>query len=156
MSRIFVDSNIFIYHFEHPGTLGNRATYILDRISYRGDELFTSALALGEVLVKPIQLGNRILEAKYRSLLSGPEVNLAPFDAVAGEIFARVRQDRRIKTPDAIHLATAATGLRQRLFPAFNSLFPWIARRSKLAQMLQGKSPRNVGTLSPIPTRMKS
>jgi predicted nucleic acid-binding protein len=109
MSRIFVDSNIFIYHFEHPGTLGNRATYILDRISYRGDELFTSALALGEVLVKPIQLGNRILEAKYRSLLSGPEVNLAPFDAVAGEIFARVRQDRRIKTPDAIHLATAAS-----------------------------------------------
>jgi predicted nucleic acid-binding protein len=109
MSRIFVDSNIFIYHFEDSGARGLRATEILRRIGQRGDELMASALAIGEVLVKPIEYGNAILEAKYRALMRGPWVGLAPFDAVAGEIFARVRQDRRIKTPDAIHLATAAS-----------------------------------------------
>ena len=109
MSRIFVDSNIFIYHFEDPGARGLRATEILRRIGQRGDELMASALALGEVLVKPIEFGNAVLEAHYRALLRGPLVALAPFDANAGEIFARVRQDRKIKVPDAIHLATAAS-----------------------------------------------
>jgi predicted nucleic acid-binding protein len=109
MSRIFVDSNIFIYHFEDPGSRGHRATEILRRVGQRGDELMASALALGEVLVKPIQFGNSMLEAKYRALLRGPSVALAPFDAIASEIFARVRQDRRIKAPDAVHLACAAS-----------------------------------------------
>jgi predicted nucleic acid-binding protein len=110
VSRIFVDSNIFIYHFEDAGLRGFRATEILRRIGQRGDKLMASTLALGEVLVKPIEYRNTILEANYRALLRGPLVGLVPFDAVAGEIFARVRQDRRIKTPDAIHLATAASG----------------------------------------------
>lgn len=109
MSRIFVDSNIFIYHFEDPGARGLRATEILRRIGERGDALIASALTLGEVLVKPIEQGNSLLEAKYRALLRGPLMSLAPFDANAGEIFARVRQDRKIKTPDAMHLATAAS-----------------------------------------------
>jgi predicted nucleic acid-binding protein len=109
MSRIFVDSNIFLYHFEDPGSRGLRATEILRRIGQRGDELLASAVAIGEVLVKPIQFRNSLLEAKYRALMRGPMVSLAPFDVIAGEIFARVRQDRRIKTPDAIHLATAAS-----------------------------------------------
>ena len=109
MSRVFLDSNIFIYHFEDPGVLGNRATHILSRLAHRGDVVMTSTLTLGEVLVKPIQFGNTFLEAQYRSLLRGPEIELAPFDTTAGEIFARVRQDRSIKTPDAIHLSIAAS-----------------------------------------------
>jgi predicted nucleic acid-binding protein len=109
MSRIFLDSNIFIYHFEDPGELGDLARSILIRIGERGDELVTSSLVLGEVLVKPIQVGNSQLVSLYRDLLRGPYVELLPFDTIAGEIFARVRQDRRIRTPDAIHLATAAS-----------------------------------------------
>jgi predicted nucleic acid-binding protein len=41
-------------------------------------------------------------------LLREPEVKVLVFDQAAGEIFARVRQDRAIKAPDAIQLATAA------------------------------------------------
>jgi predicted nucleic acid-binding protein len=68
----------------------------------------TSTLTLGEVLVKPIRTGDRALEAKYKSLLREPEVKVLAFDRVAGEIFALIRQDRSIKAPDAIQLATAA------------------------------------------------
>jgi len=109
MSRIFLDSNLFIYQLEDLGPLGNRANFIFERLSLRNDTLLTSTLTLGEVLVKPVRTGNRALEAKYRELLREPEVKVLAFDRAAGEIFARVRQDRTIKAPDAIQLATAAS-----------------------------------------------
>lgn len=108
MSKVFLDSNLFIYQLEDLGPRGNRANFIFERLSNRKDTVFTSALTLGEVLVKPIRTGNRALEAKYRDLLREPEVMVLAFDRAAGEIFARIRQDRAIKAPDAIQLATAA------------------------------------------------
>jgi len=108
MSRIFLDSNLFIYHLEDLGPRGIRANFIFERLSRRKDIVLTSALTIGEVLVKPLQTGNRGLEAKYKDLLREPEVRVLPFDRAAGEIFARIRQDRGIKAPDAIQLATAA------------------------------------------------
>jgi len=109
MSRIFLDSNLFIYQLEDLGPRGNRANVIFERLSLRNDTVLTSTLTVGEVLVKPIRTGNRVLETKYRDLLREPEVRVLAFDRTAGEIFARVRQDRTIKAPDAIQLATAAS-----------------------------------------------
>jgi len=109
MSRIFLDSNLFIYHFEDMGPRGERANAIFESISRRKDTVLTSALTLGEVLVKPIQTGDRELEARYREVLREPEVEVLAFTRGAGEIFARIRQDRAIKAPDAIQLATAAS-----------------------------------------------
>jgi predicted nucleic acid-binding protein len=109
MSRIFVDSNLFIYHFEDTiGPRGQRASQIFEGLSRRKDQVMTSALTLGEVLVKPIRTGDHALEAKYRSLLCEPEVTILAFDRSASDIFAHIRQDRSIKAPDAIQLATAA------------------------------------------------
>ncbi len=109
MTRICLDTNIFIYHFEDDGHLGNQATRILERISERNDELMTASLTIGEVLVKPVELGDSYLEMRYRTLLREPIVTIVPFDAAAGVIFAHIRQDRRIKRADAIHLASAAS-----------------------------------------------
>jgi len=110
MSRIFLDSNLFIYQLEDLGPRGHRANFIFERLSYRKDTILTSTLTVGEVLVKPIQTGNRALETKYRELLREPEVRVLAFDRAAGELFARIRQNRAIKAPDAIQLATAASG----------------------------------------------
>lgn len=109
MSRVFLDSNLFIYLFEDTaGPRGTRTREIFEGLSRRRDTVMTSTLTLGEVLVKPIRTGDRALEAKYKSLLREPEVKVLAFDRVAGEIFALIRQDRSIKAPDAIQLATAA------------------------------------------------
>jgi predicted nucleic acid-binding protein len=109
MSRVFIDSNLFVYQFEDTkGSRGIRASQIFEGLSLRRDRVLTSSLTLGEVLVKPIRTGDRALEAKYRSLLREPEVKVLAFDEAAGEILARIRQDRGIKAPDAIQLATAA------------------------------------------------
>jgi predicted nucleic acid-binding protein len=109
MSRIFLDSNLFIYQLEDTGARGDRANVIFERLSSRKDVVLTSTLTLGEVLVKPLRTGNRALEQRYRELLREPEVSVLAFDRTAGEIFARIRQDRAIKAPDAIQLATAAS-----------------------------------------------
>ena len=101
MSRIFLDSNLFIYLFEDTkGPRGVRTLEIFEGLSRRRDTVMTSTLTFGEVLVKPIRTGDRALEAKYKSLLREPEVKVLPFDQAAG--------DRSIKAPDAIQLATAA------------------------------------------------
>lgn len=68
----------------------------------------SSQLALLEVLVKPIQLGDSGLEATFRTLLTATnEVSMPPIDRAVLEAAARLRVTTNIKTPDAIHAVTA-------------------------------------------------
>lgn len=109
MSRIFLDTNIFVYMVEDPGPRGKRAAEIFSELSLRGDEVLTSTLTLGELLVKPLEANDHALANRYKSALRGPSVRLLTFDEAAGEKFARIRLNRAIKAPDAIQLATAGT-----------------------------------------------
>lgn len=108
MSRIFLDTNIFIYLLEDRGPRGKRATEIFNELSLRGDEVLTSTLTLGELLVKPLEANDLALADRYRKTFRGPTVRLLMLDEAASEKFARIRADRAIKPPDAIQLATAA------------------------------------------------
>ena len=53
MSRIFWDTNLFVYLLEGGGEAAERVASLRNRMIERKDELVTSALTLGEVLVKP-------------------------------------------------------------------------------------------------------
>jgi hypothetical protein len=55
LSRIFWDTNIFIYLLEGAGEPSQLARGLLDRMVERRDELLTSTLTPGEVLVRPIE-----------------------------------------------------------------------------------------------------
>ena len=55
MSRIFWDTNLFIYLFEDYGTLSKEVGTLRRRMLERGDQLFSSTLTLGEILVKPVE-----------------------------------------------------------------------------------------------------
>ena len=65
MSRIFWDTNLFVYLFENRGEPTERVVSLRKRMIERNDELFTSALTLGELLVKPMEAGNEILMRRY-------------------------------------------------------------------------------------------
>ena len=108
MSRIFLDTNLFVYLFEDEGQRGKRATEIFNEISLRGDEVLTSTMTLGELLVKPIEANDMALADRYRRVFRGPTVKMISFDEAASEKYARIRRDRAIKAPDVIQLATAA------------------------------------------------
>lgn len=109
MSRIFFDTNLFIYLFEDFGALGGRVAEILGRMAERNDQLVTSTLTLGEVLVKPMEKGDTALARKYEAAIHSPDVRLVPFDAKAAVRYAHIRKDRTIRSPDAIQLACAAS-----------------------------------------------
>ena len=73
----------------------------------RGDELPTSALALGEILVKPAEVGDDALARRYEQAITGAATVL-PFDRGAASAFATVRRDPSNSPPDAIQLACAS------------------------------------------------
>lgn len=108
MSRIFFDTNLFIYLLEDFGALSRKTNDVFDRIVERQDEIVTSTLTVGEVLVKPIAEGNLDWANRYEKLLDTPGVMVVPFDRPAARVFAQIRQDRTIRPPDAIQLACAA------------------------------------------------
>jgi predicted nucleic acid-binding protein len=73
----------------------------------RGDELYTSALTLGEMLMKPLEPGNEGLARRYQSALLQGAV-IVPFDVEPARLYVSVRKDCTIRPPDAIQLACAA------------------------------------------------
>ena len=108
MSRIFFDTNLFIYLLEDRGERGSKVSGILERISGRRDELLTSTLTLAEVLVKPLSVGDIVWADRYEKLLNTPGVSLLAFDRASARIYAQLRQDKTLKPPDAIQLSCAS------------------------------------------------
>jgi predicted nucleic acid-binding protein len=107
VSRIFWDTNVFIYLFEGDGQMHSKAVELREAMLRRGDHLATSTLTLGEILVKPMELRNSELTKKYEEAILAT-AQLIPFDLKAARIFARLRGDRSIRAPDAVQLACAA------------------------------------------------
>lgn len=107
MSRVFWDTNLFIYLFEGRGAQADRVAALRERILERRDQLFTSALTLGEILVKPVEANDNALAARYTRAIEATAV-VVPFAAEAAPTYARIRLDRSIRPPDAIQLACAA------------------------------------------------
>ncbi len=108
MSRIFLDTNFFIYLIEGAGANGARSRYLLRAFSSRKDEILTSVMTLGELLVQPLRAGDDFMVQQYRRILSSPGITVLPFLEDAAETFARVRLNKSIRPPDAIQLATAS------------------------------------------------
>lgn len=108
MSRVFWDTNVFIYLWEDFGRLSNQVLALRNRMLVRGDELFTSAITLGEILVKPIQNHDAKAVTYYQKLITTTAV-VIPFEEKAALVYARLRADRSLRPPDTIQLACAAT-----------------------------------------------
>jgi predicted nucleic acid-binding protein len=107
VSRIFWDTNLFIYLIEDHGALSEGVAALRKRMIERNDDLYTSALTLGEVLVKPVEVGDAVLAHRYEVALRRGAA-IIPFDVEAARLYAGIRKDRTIRPPDAIQLACAA------------------------------------------------
>jgi uncharacterized protein len=107
MSRIFWDTNLFIYLFEDYGNLSKSVAQLRSKMLARGDQLLTSTLTLGEILVKPSERGETELCTKYEHAISNAAVMIS-FDLKAARIYAELRRGRSLRAPDAIQLACAA------------------------------------------------
>lgn len=85
----------------------SRMLAIRKRTLERGDRIVTSAMTLGEVLVKPTKLGQASLIEQYdRAIRSTADV--VSFDAQVAWRYAWLRSTHNIRNADAIQLACAA------------------------------------------------
>jgi predicted nucleic acid-binding protein len=108
MARIFWDTNLFIYLMEGRGELADRVEELWRGMRARGDRLYTSALTVGEVLVKPSAEGAQSLERECVTLFRSSFITVLPFDFGTAPSYAHVRSDRSIRPADAIQLAVAS------------------------------------------------
>jgi predicted nucleic acid-binding protein len=108
MSRIFWDTNLFIYLFEDYKELSATTIALRRKMLDRGDQLLTSTMTLGEILVGPRRRGDLAICRRYEEQLSRGAA-LVPFDVKAARIYAQLRSGKSLKAPDAIQLACAAS-----------------------------------------------
>jgi predicted nucleic acid-binding protein len=109
LANIFWDTNLFIYLLEGSALFGPTVKDLRRRMLQRNDRLFTSAMTIGEILVKPLSSGNNALAVRYRAFFAAPQVTVSFFDLDAAEAYATIRNDPAIKPADAIQLACAAS-----------------------------------------------
>ncbi|MDI6725568.1 MAG: PIN domain-containing protein [Smithellaceae bacterium] len=107
--RIYLDTNIVIYALEGYREFAPALTSLFQAIDENKIKAVTSELTLAESLVKPLMIGNKVIENVYLDMLQ----TSASFHVVAisRQILieaARLRaKSRLLSLPDAIHFATA-------------------------------------------------
>jgi predicted nucleic acid-binding protein len=109
MSRIFWDSMLFIYLLEDHPAYSTRATQLLDRAYKRGDTLYTSFLALGEVMAGTEKSQNPQKGQAVREIVREMGFICLPFDEGAVAPFSKLRSKEKVRIADSIHLACAAS-----------------------------------------------
>jgi predicted nucleic acid-binding protein len=107
LSKIFFDTNIFIYMFEGVEPNRSQMLTIRKRMLDRGDHIVTSAMTLGEVLVRPTKLGQTSLIEQYDRAIRSTALVIT-FDAAIAWRYASLRATHRLRNADAIQLACAS------------------------------------------------
>ena len=108
MSRIFWDTNLFIYLLESKEEFSVLTKELRIKMLRRGDQLLTSTITLGEVLVKPTRAGDTERCRKYERAISSA-ATLVPFDIKAARHYASIKSSRAVQAPDAVQLSCAAS-----------------------------------------------
>lgn len=106
--RVYFDTNVFIYLIEGFPDLNAQLLEIRDSLQNGEAEIVTSELTICEALVKPFRANDARLVAGYRQFIEASGAfELRP---TGRGIYVRARLYRArfgMKTPDAIHVATA-------------------------------------------------
>lgn len=104
---IYVDTSIVIYTVEGNPDYYSLLQPLWLKFQTSEIEIISSELILMETLVVPLRNANNALIADYEQLLLSSEMRLIPVSQSVLRQAATLRATTNIKTPDAIHAATA-------------------------------------------------
>ena len=104
---VYLDANCFIYSVEKIEPYNTLLKPMWVAAKANQFEIVSSELTLLETLTKPLQDDDTTLENIFRALLNANEVRLIPTIIAIWEQATRFRAKTGLKTPDAIHAATA-------------------------------------------------
>jgi len=105
---VYVDANSAIYSIEKIEPYNSLLLSMWQGAQAGDFRIVSSELLLLETLVKPLRTADAVLEASFRALLlSSHELRLMPITISILDSAAHLRAATGLKTPDAIHAATA-------------------------------------------------
>jgi predicted nucleic acid-binding protein len=104
---VYLDANPIIYTVEKHPVYGPLLQPLWQAAQAHTIEVVSSDLALMESLVGPLKNGDTALEQTYEQALLGTDMRLLPITKPILREAARLRATTKLKTPDALHLATA-------------------------------------------------
>jgi predicted nucleic acid-binding protein len=106
--RLGLDTSAIIYFIEAHPKYDALVTAIFSDIATGRFVGVTSAITLTEVLIQPLLHGDTQLQQRYRDLLLWSDnFEVVSVDAAVAERAANIRARYRLRTPDALQIATA-------------------------------------------------
>jgi predicted nucleic acid-binding protein len=110
-ATVGLDTAPLIYFIERHSVYAPRLRPFFAAAERQEFQLLTSLVTLIEVLIIPLRTGRNDLVREYRDiLLRSPSLKTVPLTVEIAEEAAPLRASHNVRTPDAIHLATARTG----------------------------------------------
>ena len=110
VEKLYFDTAPLIYYVEVNPRYISLMDTIISRVESTQIHVHSSVITLTEVLVQPFQQGNAELRQKYRDILMKNVVfELISMTPLIAEMAAELRAQYNLRTPDAIHMATAVT-----------------------------------------------
>jgi predicted nucleic acid-binding protein len=108
VATLYIETTPLIYYVEENPTYIDRMEAIIGRVEDTPLRAVSSVITLAEVLYQPIQQGRTDLENAYQDILiTSGAFQLWWVNVPIAERAARLRVAYRLRTPDALHIATA-------------------------------------------------
>lgn len=108
VNLLYVDTAPFIYFTEKRINAVDKMRAIFTTMNTGQFEIITSPVTLPETLMKPLQAGDEPLVAHYRAMFFHTRgIAIAAITAPIGNAAADFRARYNLRTPDALHIATA-------------------------------------------------
>ena len=104
---IYIDASGLIYSMERVEPYRTLLEPMWQEAQDGNIKIVSSPLIVIEALVKPLRDGNTEIESQYRELFASNAVRLLDASYQVFEDAASIRAETGLKTPDAIHAATA-------------------------------------------------
>jgi predicted nucleic acid-binding protein len=107
-SRILLDSVSIVYYLERNPRYFDAAAEWMERVNDGRLTAAASVLLLAEVLVPAYRARNPAAARQARAALERvPNLELVEVTAGVSDVAARLRAEHNLRTPDALHVATA-------------------------------------------------
>jgi len=104
---VYLDTNPVIYSVEKHPVYGPLLQPLWQAAKATAIEIVSSDLTLMETLIGPLKSGDTTLANTYEQLFQQPQTRLLPITQAILRDAARLRATTKLKTPDALHAATA-------------------------------------------------
>ena len=105
--RIYLDSCIPIYFYDHTGPFQVRAANRLTALVAASDRIAVSDLVRLECRVKPLMNRDAAKLAVYDAFFARPDVGIVPIATAAFDRATSIRAAHGFKLGDSLHLAAA-------------------------------------------------